>query len=124
MIGLESSGSFDNLEKFLLRMSAKNWYAKLDQYGQQGVEALSAATPSDKGVTKLHWKYRIVTTRTGKSIEWYNDNVENDQQIAILIQYGHGTRQGGYVEGRDFINPALKPLFDTISQDIERQVKE
>lgn len=124
MIDLESSGSFDNLEKFLLRMTTKNWYDKLDQYGQQGVAALSAATPVGEGLTRDSWKYRIVSTRTGKSIEWYNTHVEGGEQIAILIQYGHGTRQGGYVEGRDYVNPALKPVFDQISIDIERQVKE
>lgn len=89
----------------------------LDRYGREGVEALSAATPTDTGETASAWSYRIESNPHGAVISFYNSNVENGVSVAILLQYGHATRNGGWVEGRDYINPALRPIFDKIAKD-------
>jgi hypothetical protein len=95
----------------------------LDWAGRRGVQALSAATPKDSGDTASSWDYKIIRGRkSGCRIEWYNTNVKNDNVIAILIQYGHGTGDGSWVEGRDYINPAMEDVFDTIAKDIWKQV--
>ena len=94
----------------------------LEAYGIRGVDALSSNTPRDSGLTAESWNYRIVKDPDHPRIEWFNDNVQNGSVIAILIQYGHGTGTGGYVEGRDYINPALRPVFDKIADDVWKEV--
>lgn len=116
------SGDFKNTEKFLRRAFAGDFYSKLDQYGRIGVNALRKATPKESGKTATAWGYRVIRSRTNPGVEWYNTHVNDGVQIAILIQYGHGTGTGGYVQGRDFINPAMQPVFDQIAQDIWKEV--
>lgn len=118
MIGITSSGDFGKTRSFLTKVRRAELFGDLNRYGRMGVEALSKATPVDTGLTANSWEYRIVKTSRGPSIEWYNTN----GNVAILIQYGHGTRGGGYVQGRDYINPAVRPLFDKISQDVWKKV--
>lgn len=95
----------------------------LDKYGLMGVDALSNATPRDSGETAQSWKYKIVHKKGRHGIEWYNTHTNQGMQIAILIQYGHGTGTGGYVQGFDYINPAIKPIFDNIAEEIWKKVK-
>jgi len=95
----------------------------LDKYGIRGVDALSSATPIDTSETSKQWGYTVSRDKSGLTIEWFNNNVEDGRQIAILIQYGHATGTGGYVVGRDYINPAIQPIFDEILDDIWKQVR-
>lgn len=122
MITFSSSGSFNATESFLQRVSSDGLFSALDHYGQQGVDALASATPVDSGLTAQSWTYEIVKDANSYSIIWDNTHIENGMPIAILIQYGHATRTGGYVEGRDYINPALRPIFDQIAKDAWREV--
>lgn len=94
----------------------------LDRYGIMGVEALRKATPVDTGLTARSWEYRIERTKTGVSIVWNNTNIQNGCPIAIILQYGHATRNGGYVQGVDYINPALEPIFRQIARDMWEEV--
>ena len=127
MITVSSSGSFKNTEAFLRRMkgttSRLDRTQALDKYGIRGVDALSAATPIDTSETSKQWGYTVSRDKNGLTIEWYNNNVEDGRQIAILIQYGHATGTGGYVVGRDYINPAIQPIFDEILDDLWKQVR-
>lgn len=122
MIGVKTSGSFDNTLKFLRRASKEDSIGNLDSYGERGVRALQAATPKESGETARSWAYRIVRERGRVRIEWYNTHEEDGQIIAVLLQYGHGTGTGGWVEGRDYINPAMRPVFDKIASDIWKEV--
>lgn len=95
----------------------------LHRYGKEGVAALSSATPVESGETARGWNYEIRESyKNGVTIVWTNDHVVNDVSIAIILQYGHGTRNGGYVQGRDYINPAMRPIFDKMSEDLWREV--
>lgn len=96
----------------------------LDKYGAAGVEALSIATPKDSGVTASSWTYRIEHDRNGAKIIWSNTNTNDGEVIALLLQYGHGTGTGGYIMGRDYINPAMAPIFEKIADDAWREVKD
>lgn len=112
-------------EKYLERLKRKEYYKVLESAAQRGVEALAAATPKRTGKTAASWSYEIETDGKGISIYWKNDNVTKDgDPIAILLQYGHGTGTGGYVTGRDYINPAIKPVFDSISDDVWKVMTE
>jgi hypothetical protein len=122
MIRLTSSGDFSNLEKFLKSASNRDYRRVLDTYGKRGVDALSSATPFDTGRTANKWDYEIHETREGFELVWTNSNVNEGANVAILIQYGHGTGTGGYVRGYDYINPALRPVFDGIADDIVKAV--
>lgn len=122
MISIESSGSFQNIQQFLMRMRHGEIMATLDAYGQQGVAALSEATPVESGETARAWSYEISHRGGSWSIEWSNSHVNDGQIIAILLQYGHGTGTGGFVQGRDYINPAMQPIFDRISADVWKAV--
>lgn len=108
--------------RFLKALKSKTFYKHLDEYGRKGVEALSAATPVDTGKTAASWNYEIHYSHDGCSLVWTNSNVNKGENIAILIQYGHGTRNGGYVQGRDYINPALRPIFDDIADSVWKEV--
>lgn len=122
MITIESTGSFKNLEKFLKRMSEGDIFSALDRFAQEGVRALAANTPRDSGVTAASWTYSVEKTGREYSITWSNTNTENGFPVAIMLQYGHGTGNGGYVAGRDYINPALKPIFDKIADQVWKAV--
>lgn len=114
MIIFKHKGSFKNIESFFKRTKKLNLSAILEKYGQAGVNALASYTPKDTGLTSSSWGYSVKTNNKGCSISWYNTNVVSGVNIAVILQYGHGTRTGGYVEGRDYINPALRPIFDKI----------
>ncbi len=122
MFTISSKGSFKNTEKFLQTMSKGDIFRSLDKYGQEGVAALSAATPAESGATAAAWSYEVTKGRGQYSISWTNGHIVGGVPVVILLQYGHGTGTGGYVQGRDFINPALKPIFDRIASDVWKAV--
>jgi hypothetical protein len=122
MIRVSSSGSFRKTMTFLDRLRNGDIYRELDQYGRLGVQALSAATPQDTGKTAASWTYSVRRSRGGVTIAWDNTNGQGQTKVAVLIQYGHGTGTGGYVSGRDYINPTMRPVFDQIAQDVWRKV--
>lgn len=122
MISVTSSSSSDNVLGYLRRAAKETTIGNLDAYGERGVQALRAATPKESDETANAWEYRVVRQSGKIQIEWYNTHVEDGANIAILIQYGHGTGTGGWVEGRDYINPAMKPVFDQIAKDILKEV--
>lgn len=113
------SGSFKNTNKFLERLTAREYLKNLHNLGLRGVAALSAATPVDTGVTATSWDYDIIEEDGRVKIVWTNNHLGEDERtpVVILLQYGHGTRNGGYVVGRDFINPAIRPVFDEIANE-------
>lgn len=124
MITITTTGSFRNTEAFLQRMKSGNWMSGvMNRYGKLGVERLAAATPVDSGLTASSWSYTVVNTARD---EWYltfhNTNIVNHVSIAIILQYGHGTKNGGWVEGRDYINPAIQPIFDQVLEDVWKEV--
>ena len=121
-IELISTGDFKNALNFLHSMLNGQLFSELDHYGQVGVDALASATPTDTGLTAESWGYRVIKDVYGPGIEWFNTNHENGVPVAILIQYGHGTGTGGYVQGLDYINPAIQPIFDKIVDDIWKKV--
>ena len=96
---------------------------QFDKYGRRGVEALRLATPVDTGETANSWDYRIEHSGDSVSIEWTNSNVIKGVNIAVILHYGHGTRNGGYVKGRNYINKAIQPVFDEILKDLSKEVK-
>lgn len=122
VIKITQKGDFSNTEKFLEKLKGIFHKSKFDKYGQWGVQALSANTPVESGLTASSWYYEVSNTSSGVSITWLNRNVNKGVPIAIILQYGHGTGTGGYVQGRDYINPALKPVFDRIEQDFLEEV--
>lgn len=122
MITFSSKGDFRNTENFLKKMSRRDIYRSLDRYGQEGVSALSAATPVESGLASASWSYEVEVSKRSASISWLNYDVENGFPVAIMLQYGYGTGTGGYVQGRDYINPALKPIFDKIAESVWREV--
>lgn len=122
---MRSRGDFTAVKKLLNAIQKpKNIQAILDKYGQMGVDALEDYTPRDTGYTALSWTYRTSITDKGYSVEWLNDSMGTDGRtpIVILLTYGHGNGSGGYTEGQDFINPALRPVFDQLSEDLYREV--
>lgn len=118
-----STKSSKQTEKFLKKLASGDIYKDLSKYGQIGVDALANATPRDSGLTSQSWKYEVTNTKGQVSITWYNTNVNNGANVAILLQYGHGTGTGGYVAGYDYINPAIRPIFDKIGNDVWLRVK-
>ena len=122
MIKLVSKGDFTNTFRFLERAKEILKISDLDKYGKQGVEALQAATPVDTGKTRDSWSYDIRHENGSVMIEWTNSNIVDGSNIAVLIQYGHGTRNGGFVVGRDYINPAMRPIFDGIAENVWKEV--
>lgn len=122
MIRFEQKGDFSKLEKYLKKVKRTNLSAVLHRYGKKGVEALSAATPVETGVTARSWYYEVENSRNRVAINFYNSSIENGVPIAIIVQYGHGTGTGGWVQGRDYINPAIQPIFDEITKDVWREV--
>ena len=122
MISFRQKGDFSKLTRFLEKAKNAVPLGDLDKYGREGVAALSSATPMDTGVTANSWYYKIVNKNGSVTISFYNSNIQNGVPIAIILQYGHGTRNGGWVEGRDYINPSIQPIFDRIANDAWREV--
>ena len=122
MISVRQKGDFSKLTSFLERAKETVHLGDLNKYGRQGVAALASATPIDSGETAESWYYEIENNKESATITFYNSNVQNGVPIAIILQYGHGTRNGGWVEGRDYINPAIQPIFDQIVDDAWREV--
>lgn len=122
MIVISSKGSFQNTEKFLKRMSKGEIFRSLQKYGQEGVSALSSVTPTESGRTASSWDYEVRIRHGSASIVWKNTNTVKGTNIAIILQYGHGTGTGGYVQGRDYINPAIKPVMDRIANDVWKEL--
>ena len=115
-ISFTSKGSFKNLDKFLATMTKqKQIFSKLDGIAARGVVALEKATPVDSGLAGSSWSYEIKVTPTACYINWKNSNLENGFPVAVMVQLGHATRGGGYVQGIDYINPALRPVFNDIA---------
>lgn len=115
-VKFEVSGGFTKTERFLNRMKRREYLNVLDEFGRDGVQALRNATPVESGLTAESWDYEIKRTRDYTEIVWTNSNINNGVPIAIILQYGHGTGTGGYVQGRDYINPAIRPIFDKIAE--------
>lgn len=122
MFKLVSRGDFKKAEKYLKKSMGDDWMSVLAAYGQKGVDALSSATPKRTGKTAGSWSYEIQRGRGGISVVWSNSNMNEGENIALLIQYGHGTGWGGYVVGRDYINPALRPIFDEMADKAWKEV--
>lgn len=122
MITIKQSGDFKKTEKFLNQATMSKYLHIFEKYGRQGVNALSEATPIESGETSKSWNYKIKRTSRGVTITWNNSHLVDGVSIAIILQYGHGTRNGGYVQGRDYINPVVKPIFDKIITDIWKEV--
>lgn len=122
MITIRQKGDFEKLTKYLVTSKKAIRSMDLDKYGREGVKALESATPVDTGLTARSWYYEIKKTNGSVSISFYNSNIQNGIPIAIILQYGHGTGTGGWVEGRDYINPAIQPIFDKIAEKAWKEV--
>ena len=122
MITIRQKGDFAKLTRYLERMNKKAHMRDLDKYGREGVTALASATPVDSGLTANSWSYNITTNKGRAEITFFNSNIQNGVPIAIILQYGHGTRTGGWVQGRDYINPAIQPIFDKLANDAWKEV--
>ena len=122
MITFRQKGDFSKLTKFFERVKEVVKLGDLDKYGREGVAALSSATPKDTGLTASSWYYKIENKNGSAKITFNNSNIQNGVPIAIILQYGHGTRNGGFVEGIDYINPAIRPIFEKIANDAWREV--
>ena len=121
-IRISSKGNFKKTHKFLKKATDKTIFESLIKYGQKGVEALASATPVESGETASAWRFEVAYGSGSAKINWINDNINHGLVSALLIQYGHGTGTGGWVEGRDYINPAIQPIFDEIRDNIWREV--
>lgn len=117
MIGFSVSGSYSKTESFFKKVLSRSYRSVFEKYGREGVAALAAATPVDSGKTANSWSYEVRESAKGFEIVWTNSNVVNGAPIAILLQYGHGTGTGGYVPGRDYINPAMRPVLEAMMAD-------
>lgn len=122
MITLKQKGDFKKLDNFLERALRKAHAGKLDRYGRAGVEALRRATPVDSGTTANSWYYKIEQGPGTITLGFFNSNINDGVPIAIILQYGHGTGTGGWVQGRDYINPAIQPIFDQIADDAWKEI--
>lgn len=122
MIRFSHKGDFSKVTRFLERAKEVVRLGDLDKYGQEGVAALASATPVDSGLTASSWYYEIINRNGTAQITFYNSNIQNGVPIAIILQYGHGTRNGGWVQGRDYINPAIQPIFDRLANDAWKEV--
>lgn len=122
-IEIKTKGSYDRVNAYLNQLSRREKFTILAKYGAMGVAALSNATPVGTGLTAALWTYEIVNRAGYYSIRWHNSHVVDGVPIAIILQYGHGTRNGGYVEGRDYIMPAIRPVFDRIVAEADRALR-
>lgn len=122
MISFRQKGDFSKTIRFMTKAKEAVRLKDLDRFGREGVAALASATPVDSGETANSWYYNITNEKGSATIAFYNSNIQNGVPIAIILQYGHGTRNGGWVQGRDYINPAIQPLFDKIANNAWREV--
>lgn len=122
MIKITNKGDFNKTFKFLKKMEEIRVGEILEKYAKDGVSALSAATPVDSGKTASSWGYEIEVSGDTATIHWTNSNENKGVNIAVILQFGHGTGTGGYVQGRDYINPAMRPVFDRIAEEVWREV--
>lgn len=122
VVSMHAKGDFGKTTRFLHRAIEWHYRKKLDHYGAMGVDALKAATPKDTGLTAGSWSYEIVEEDGRTALYWKNSNRQNNVLVAILLQYGHGTRTGGFVEGVDYINPALRPIFQRMANEAWKEV--
>lgn len=122
MIKFEHKGDWSKTTSFFEKAKNIVRLGNLDKYGREGVAALESATPVDTGLTAKSWKYEINRTRGSVSINFLNTNIQNGVPIALILQYGHGTRNGGWVEGRDYINPTIRPIFDRLANEMWEEV--
>ena len=122
MIKFRHKGDFSKVTKYFEELKAADRFRILDKYGRDGVAALASATPIKSGATAASWYYKVETKNGSASLTFHNSNIQNGVPIAIILQYGHGTRNGGWVEGRDYINPAIQPIFDQIAEHAWREV--
>lgn len=122
VITFSHKGDFGKTDKFFHKVIERHYMNKLAAYGEKGVRALSAATPNDSGKTSDSWSYEITNGEGSLSVYWKNSNVNKGVNIAIILQYGHGTRNGGYVQGRDYINPAIQPIFEQMADEAWKEV--
>ena len=122
MIKFRHKGDFSKATSFLEKAKQAVHLGFLDKYGRAGVAALASATPVDSGLTASSWYYEIENKNGSATISFFNSNVQNGVPIAVILQYGHGTRNGGWVQGRDYINPAIQPIFDQIVKEAWREV--
>ena len=122
-ISFKHKGDFSKLDKYLNEVrKAVRKDTIFDKYGRAGVAALSSATPVETGLAAQSWYYEVEPSSSSVRIVFYNSDVENGFPVAIMLQYGHGTGTGGWVEGRDYINPAIQPIFDKIAEDAWKEV--
>ncbi len=122
MIGFRQKGDFSKFSSFLERAKNTVRLGELDKYGREGVAALASATPVDTGLTAKSWSYEIENKNGSTILSFHNSNIQNGVPIAIILQYGHATGTGGWVQGRDYINPAIQPIFDRMAQEAWREV--
>mgnify|MGYP003409510931 FL=1 len=122
MISVRHKGNFDKLNRYLINVKKAVKIKDLERFGKEGVAALASATPVDTGMTAASWYYEITNQNGVATITFNNSNVNEHVNIAIILQYGHGTRNGGWVEGRDYINPAIRPVFDKIAKAAWKEV--
>lgn len=123
MVELESHGDFSKTENFLKNLKEVFVISLLDKHGQRGVEALRNATPKDTGLTANSWYYEVNKRNGGIELSFNNSNINNGVRIALILQFGHATKNGGWVAGRDYITPALKPVFDSILSDAMEEIR-
>ena len=116
-ISITVSGDFSNTSRFLKGVKSRKYRQVLQKYGQKGVDLLQSATPVRTGATASSWSYQISQNGSRSEINWSNSHTNKGVHIAVIIQYGHGTGTGGYVQGRDYINPAIRPVFDRIAEE-------
>ena len=122
MITLRHKGDFSKTTSYLERMKEVARLGILDKYGREGVAALASATPVDTGLTSKSWFYKIERTKGSAILSFHNSNIQNGVPIAIILHYGHATGNGGWVQGRDYINSAIQPIFDKIANEAWREV--
>ena len=122
MIRFEQKGNFSKLDRYFKRINNTMDKLNLDEFGKRGVAALSSATPVKTGLASRSWYYKITKTKDSATILFCNSDIENGAPIAIILQYGHATKNGGWVEGRDYINPSIQPIFDELASDAWKEV--
>lgn len=123
-VSVSQSGNFRKIERFLQRAVRGDYFKVLDRFGREGVDALALATPVDTGTTAASWSYEVKVSNNTGELVFTNSNIHRGLNIAIILQYGHGTGTGGYVQGIDYINPALRPIFEDLLKAIEKAVNE
>lgn len=122
MISFRHKGEFKKVTRYLINTEKAVKINDLERFGKEGVAALASATPVETGLTANSWYYEIERSKGSATIRFNNSNIQNGVPIAIILQYGHGTKNGGWVQGRDYINPAVQPIFDRLARDAWKEV--